>query len=82
MSNVALPGMNNFVGEVMILFGVFLERPYLASVLGLTVILSVIYMLRWMRKMYFDKPVFHQEKWVDIRVKEFAIAMPLLFLIF
>jgi NADH-quinone oxidoreductase subunit M len=77
MSNVALPGLNNFVGEVMILFGLFGQNPWLTAVLGLSVILSVMYMLRWMQKVYFEEPTFHQEAWIDIKGRELAIALPL-----
>lgn len=81
LSSVALPGLNNFVGEVMILFGVFGKNPWLAFLLGLTVILSVVYMLRWMQKVYFEAPGFFQDRWVDIQGKEFLIALPLIALI-
>lgn len=82
MSSVALPGTNSFVGELMILFGLFTMHPWLAALLTLTVILSVIYMLRWMQKVYFEEPSLFQETWIDIRGKELAIALPLVALIF
>ena len=81
LSSVAVPGFNNFVGEVLILFGLFGERPWWAVVLALTVILSVIYMLRWMQTMYFDEPTPFQMPWIDIKMKEIAIALPLMLLI-
>jgi NADH-quinone oxidoreductase subunit M len=81
LSSVALPGLNNFVGELLILFGLFRENVWLAAFLSLSVVLSVIYMLRWMETVYFGAPTFFQERWADIRAKEFAIAMPLIFLI-
>ena len=81
LSSVALPGMNNFVGELLILLGLFGQSPWLTAVLGLTVILSVIYMLRWMQKVYFQEPGFFQESWIDIKGKEMAIALPLMALI-
>src|SRR5262249_51331265 len=65
LSSVALPGTNNFVGELLILFGLFRENHWLAAILTLTVILSVIYMLRWMQKVYFEEPGFFQDRWVD-----------------
>lgn len=77
LSSVALPGTNNFIGELMILFGLFGNYPWLAAILGLTVILSVVYMLRWMQKVYFEVPSPPQEPWVDIQAKELAIALPL-----
>ena len=77
LASVALPGTNNFVGEIMILFGLFGENPYLAAILGLTVIFSVVYMLRWMQLTYFQAPGFFMPSWVDIKAREFAIALPL-----
>ncbi len=81
LSSVALPGLNNFIGEILILFGLFREHPWAAATLALTVILSVIYMLRWMQSTYFGEPTFFQNHWVDIKGKEFAIALPLILLI-
>lgn len=81
LSNVALPGLNNFVGELLILFGLFKENPYIAAVLAATVILSAIYMLRWMQKMYFETPRVYETTWMDVNGKQFAIALPLIGLI-
>lgn len=81
LSSVALPGMNNFVGELMILFGLFRYNPWLAGFLTLSIILSVIYMLRWMQRLYFESPSFFQDQWVDIKMKDFAVALPLAALI-
>lgn len=81
LSSVALPGTNNFVGELMILFGLFTQNPWLAAVVGLSIILSVIYMLFWMQKVYFEEPTFFQESWVDIRSKELLQSLPLMALI-
>lgn len=82
LSSVALPGTNNFIGELLILFGLFEQHPWLTFVLGLTVILSVIYMLYWMQNVYFDTPksIFPGAR-SDIRFREFAIAFPLVALI-
>lgn len=82
LSSVAIPGTNNFVGELLILFGLFGKSPWLTAFLGLTIILSVIYMLRWMQKVYFGVPVIVQDTWVDIRKKQITIALPLVALIF
>jgi NADH-quinone oxidoreductase subunit M len=82
LSSVALPGTNNFIGELLILFGLYGQHPWLAALLGLTVILSVMYMLRWMQKVYFETPSSFQHQWVDIKGKELAVAFPLIALIF
>lgn len=80
VASVALPGTNNFVGELMIIFGL-LPNPWLAALLGLSIILSVIYMLRWMQNEYFGPPGPYQHTWVDIRAKHILIALPLVILI-
>ena len=82
LSTVALPGTNNFIGELLILFGLFGQNPWLAALLALTVVLSVIYMLRWMQTVYFDAPSSLQPNWVDITGREIVAALPLVALIF
>jgi NADH-quinone oxidoreductase subunit M len=82
LSSVALPGTNSFIGELMILFGLFGQNPYVAAVLGLSIILSVIYMLRYMQRIYFGAAVPLQTDWTDIGIKELLIAAPIVALIF
>jgi NADH-quinone oxidoreductase subunit M len=81
LSSVALPGTNTFIGEILIFFGLFKQNPWVAGLLALTVILSVIYMLRWMQKVYFELPSFFHESWQDLKGKEWAVALPLIVLI-
>jgi NADH-quinone oxidoreductase subunit M len=81
LSSVALPGTNNFIGELLILFGIFGIHPWLTAVLTLTVILTILYMLRWMQKVYFEAPSPHQPGWIDIGAPEMLLALPLLILI-
>lgn len=82
VASVAVPGTNNFVGEILIFFGLFLQNGWLAFILGLSIIFSVVYMLRWMQKVYFGHPLPAQphNNWKDIHWKEFAIAAPLVVL--
>jgi NADH-quinone oxidoreductase subunit M len=47
LSSIALPGLNGFVGEFLILVGAFQWDPRFASLAALGVILSAVYML-WM----------------------------------
>jgi NADH-quinone oxidoreductase subunit M len=47
LSSVALPGLNGFIGEFLILLGAFRANPRLASVAAVGVILSSVYLL-WM----------------------------------
>lgn len=82
LSSVALPGTNSFVGELLILFGLFSWQPYVAAILGITVILSVVYMLRFMQKVYFETPSTIQKSWIDLRAKEMVLSLPFIVLIF
>lgn len=81
VSSVALPGTNNFIGEILILFGLFIDKPWAAAFLALSVVLSVMYMLRWMQKVYFEAPSYYRESWIDIGWKQLAVALPLVALI-
>ncbi|MDP1879811.1 MAG: NADH-quinone oxidoreductase subunit M [Parachlamydiaceae bacterium] len=81
LASIALPGTNNFVGELLILFGVFQVAPWIAFILALTLILSAVYMLRWMQNMYFETPIEIHKKMVDIRLKEILNIFPLAILI-
>ncbi len=46
LGSVALPLTQGFVGEFLLLNGIFQVNPWLAGVAGLTVILGAVYMLR------------------------------------
>ena len=81
LASVALPGTNNFIGEFLIFLGLFTHSPWLTALLATSIILSVMYMLRWMQKVYFESPTFFQNSWVDIKLPEFLIAAPLVALI-
>lgn len=76
VSSAALPGLNNFVGEVLIFFGLFTQNMWLTALLGTSIILSVIYMLRWMRKMYFGE-IHKNPPQNDLSTKEVLILLPL-----
>ena len=51
LSNVALPFTNGFVGEFLLILGVFQTNMIAASVAGLSIILGVVYMFRAYQKM-------------------------------
>jgi NADH-quinone oxidoreductase subunit M len=46
LASVALPTTNAFIGEFLLLFGVYEYNTWLAVVAGLTIILGAVYMLR------------------------------------
>lgn len=81
LSSVALPGTNSFIGELLILLGAIKYNFWLAAILVLSVILSVVYMLRFMQKVYFEEPTFFRDRWIDIGLKEYLVVIPLIFLV-
>lgn len=81
VSSVALPGTNNFVGEFLTFFGLFTVNPWMAALLGLSIILSAIYMLRWMKKLFFGQVKNPQTTWKDINTVEVLVSVPFIILI-
>lgn len=81
LASVALPGTNNFVGEIIIFFGLFGKNPWLAAFLALSVIISVVYMLRWMQTLYFGPSVTAQVGWIDIGWKKILVSLPLILIV-
>jgi NADH-quinone oxidoreductase subunit M len=77
LSSIALPGLNNFVGEFLIFLGLFARNHWAAAGLALIIVFSVIYMLRWMEKLYFGEPAAQKISWKDITSREWLTALPL-----
>ncbi len=50
LGTIALPLTNGFIGEFLMLNGLFWYNPYLAGIAGLTIILGAVYMLRMFQK--------------------------------
>lgn len=81
LASISLPFTNNFVGEFLILFGLFTVSPIAATCLTIATVLSAIYMLTLMQKIYFEtQPRVHHFK--DLSGKEMAVLSPLIVLIF
>ena len=78
LASIALPGMNGFIGEFLIMLGAFRWDPRFASVAGLGVILSAVYML-WMFQRVYYGPVTHEENATlqDLVPREWAAVLPL-----
>lgn len=81
LASVSLPGTNNFIGELMIFLGIFQVHPILAAILTFAIILSVIYMLRYMELNFFGKEI-QKPDFSDIGLKEMLMLAPLVIIIF
>lgn len=82
LASVSLPGTNNFIGELLIFIGIFAVHPWYTPVLGLAIILSVIYSLRYMELNFFGKDVEVEPSYTDIGAKEMLLVAPLVIIIF
>ena len=56
LSSIGLPGLNGFVGELLILVGAFQTQPVYAAVCALGVLLGAIYMLQMVRRVCYGTP--------------------------
>ncbi len=55
LGSIGLPMTNGFVGEFLLLFGVYQWNMYAAMFAGLTIILGAVYMLRLYRNVFFGE---------------------------
>ncbi|MFA4903740.1 MAG: NADH-quinone oxidoreductase subunit M [Desulfobaccales bacterium] len=83
LASLGLPGLNNFVGEILILVGLFQAGPLL-GILGFGgLIFTVIYILRMVKDALFGEPR-AEHVWVDVNAREIiilvAMAAPVLFI--
>ncbi len=83
LSSMGLPGLNNFVGEVLILIGTFQARPVVAVLAFIGVILGVIYILRMVQDSLFGEA--EREHYLeDVQAREILVlvimALPVLYI--
>jgi len=83
LSSLGLPGMNSFVGEFLVLLGVFMTHAGLAVAATLGVILAAVYLL-WMVQRILFGPVTKSDnaRLTDLGTREMAILAPLVVLVF
>jgi len=83
LSSMGLPGLNNFVGEILILIGAFQAQPVIAMVAFIGLILGVIYILRMVQDTLFGEATQEHQLW-DIKPREMVIlvimALPVLYI--
>ena len=78
-SSIGLPGLNGFVGELLILQGVFVVSKLWAAVAATGMVLGAAYML-WLyqRTMFGSVQNVKNEKLLDLNLREVATFVPLL----
>jgi NADH-quinone oxidoreductase subunit M len=81
MSSIGLPALNGFIGELLILQGVFVANKMWAAFAASGVVLGAAYMLWLYQRTMFGKienP--KNEHLLDLNLREFATFVPLLIL--
>jgi NADH-quinone oxidoreductase subunit M len=79
MSSIGLPLLNGFVGEFLILLGVFLVKPLVATLATSGVVLAAVYML-WMyrRVMFGPVEVAENRSLIDLGLREKLVMVALI----
>ncbi len=82
LGSVALPGTSGFVGEILVLAGVWKASPIVMILAGSSLVLGAIYMLRFYKKIAFGD--FNSANSIDVKdinFREFMLFLPLSFFI-
>ena len=81
LGSVALPLTNGFVGEFLLINGLFQYDFWLCVFGGLTVILGAVYMLRGYQKMMLGETTARTASFTDLTVNEKWVLIPICILI-
>src|SRR6187455_1834918 len=78
LASIGMPGLNGFIGEFLIMLGAFRWDPRYVVAAGLGVILSAVYML-WMVQRVYLGTITHEENagLADLKPREWASVVPL-----
>jgi NADH-quinone oxidoreductase subunit M len=82
LGNVALPFTNGFIGEYLILSGLFEYNWLIAAIAGLTIIFTVFYMLRMYQRTMLGNQNELTKSFTDITLRESLVLAPLVVMIF
>jgi NADH-quinone oxidoreductase subunit M len=77
LSSIALPGMNGFIGEFLILLGAFLWSPKFAALAASGVILSAVYMLWMFQRVNYGEITHEKNRSLpDLTPREWGLMVP------
>jgi NADH-quinone oxidoreductase subunit M len=81
-SSIGLPGTNGFIGEVLILIGLFKANTFAAVLAASGVILGAVYMLWMYQRVMLGKITHHENKSLqDLNRREIFTLIPFIILI-
>lgn len=81
LGSVALPLTNGFVGEFLLLSGVFEYNNWIGAVAGMTIILGAVYMLRLFQKAMYGEKSDLTADFTDLNWTERAVLIPLVVMV-
>lgn len=76
LSSAGLPGLNNFVSDILILLGTYREKPAVAALGFAGIVLVLIYVLRMVQDTVFGE-VLDRSHLPDLSVRETIVLLPL-----
>lgn len=82
LSTVALPLTGGFVGEFLLLAGVYQRSAWVGAVAGLTIIFSAVYLLRLFQQVMLGPDSAFSATITDLTGAELLVLVPLLVLVF
>jgi len=82
LAAVALPLTNSFIGEFLLLFGVYEYNTWLSVIAGLTIILGAVYMLRMYQNVILGNTNETTIGFTDLHWSELAVFVPVVIAIF
>ena len=82
LANISLPLTNSFVGEFLILLGLFQSNKIIAIVAGLTIILGAVYILKMYQKVMYGEKSAATENFTDLTFNEILVFVPIIVMIF
>jgi NADH-quinone oxidoreductase subunit M len=81
LGSVAMPLTNGFVGEFLLLKGIYTYNVWFGAVSGLTIILGAVYMLRMVQKSMFGETSKLTLGFADLALHEKMTLFPLAFMV-
>jgi NADH-quinone oxidoreductase subunit M len=82
LASVALPLTNGFIGEFLLLYGVYEYNTILSVFAGLTIILGAVYMLRMYQRVMLGETNTLTAGFTDLTTSELMVFVPIIIIIF
>ena len=76
LSSIAVPGLNGFVGEYLILTGSFLTARWYVVIAATGVILAALYLLWAYQRVFHGEPDEDNRSFAELKLREAAVLLP------